>query len=338
MRFKDDIRQYTQNQPGWVDVKGSTRPGGGKEGWCKLNSKEDAERAYGKAPCFLSSHRVLGDANDTLAAYARRRGMNVHLFATSKGSSDYRLLRCNCDALFDGVAAGSHSPGRSGIRIDAVHEKIYMSQQTLLPQASGQTAAVPMSYQYQQAYPTAQTPGYPGYPVAQTAAYQPYPMAQASAYQPYAAESGYGYNSYASTMPTAQAAPTPVYRESDSGLKVNVSGGAVHTEKRGIFLSNLSYNINRRALSDLVKSVGRPKKVTLHKDNRTGKAKGTATAEFETKEEAMHAVKHLHNAEHMGMRIRVRLDTESTTLGETPGPVIADGSTPRRRTYDSSVN
>ena len=60
--FKDDVRKYVVNQPGWVDIKPSTRPGGGKEGWCRISSKEDAERAYGEFwSGTLYRHPVLGD-------------------------------------------------------------------------------------------------------------------------------------------------------------------------------------------------------------------------------------------------------------------------------------
>ncbi|KAF2205867.1 hypothetical protein GQ43DRAFT_158266 [Delitschia confertaspora ATCC 74209] len=270
--FKDDVRKYVNNQPGWVDIKPSTRPGGGKEGWCRISQREDAERAYNR--------------------YAHAKsGVNVHLFATSlKSEGNYTLLRCNCDIQF-GVAPGSHSPIRSGIDISAVSASIFRQQQNLLPQV-----AAPAPYAY---------------------AYPAYPMAQAYACAPQYA--------YAATM------PQPVYTATPGGLPVNVGSGAMVTESRGIFISNLSYSATTSELTTLLHSVGiRPLEVHIQKDSRTGKSKGTATAKFGTKEEANYAVSRLNHHSHMNKPLKVRLDTESTIVGQVQGPVIVNGSNSRR--------
>lgn len=128
-------------------------------------------------------------------------------------------------------------------------------------------------------------------------------------------------------MPVA-AAPMSVYAAASNGMPVNVGGGAVYTEARGIFISNLSYSVGTSELRNLLASVGRPIQQTLQRDSRTGKSKGSATALFQTKEEAQYAVARLHNHKHMGMTLKVRLDTEATIVGQ--GPVIVDGSSSSR--------
>lgn len=146
---------------------------------------------------------------------------------------------------------------------------------------------------------------------------------------------------YQQQAPTFAAAPTyamygapmqlaapqmPVYSTNTSGIPVNVRGGAVLTEARGIFISNLNYKCGPSDLNALLNTVGRPVDSRLHKDPRTGQFKGSATAKFATKEEAQAAVTQLNQALHMGMTINVRLDTEKTPVGQMDAPVIVNGT------------
>ena len=110
------------------------------------------------------------------------------------------------------------------------------------------------------------------------------------------------------------------------GIPVNVRGGAMLTEARGIFLSNLSYQIRPNDLNDLLNTVGRPVESKLHRDSRSGQFKGSATAKFATQQEAQYAATQLNGKLHMGQTILVRLDTEKTIVGEVQAPVIVNGS------------
>lgn len=149
------------------------------------------------------------------------------------------------------------------------------------------------------------------------------------------------YAAYAPQHPVYGAAPTyavpslpvqmvspqmPVYTPSGGGMPVNLRGGGVLTEARGIFISNLSYKAGPSDLLALLSRVARPVDYKMYKDPRTGHFKGSATAKFATKEEAQATVAHLNQTMHMGMVINVRPDTERTPVGQVQAPVIVNGS------------
>lgn len=119
----------------------------------------------------------------------------------------------------------------------------------------------------------------------------------------------------------------PVYASLNGAIPVNIQGGAVLTEARGIFMSNLSYKATQKELLALVNQVASPIEFKYFKDPRTGNFKGTATAKFATKEEAQAAVARLNQTVHMGMAINVRLDSERTAVGQVQAPLIVNGST-----------
>ena len=130
---------------------------------------------------------------------------------------------------------------------------------------------------------------------------------------------------YSLPAPMQLAAPMSLYLANTSGIPVNLRHGGMITEARGIFLSNLSYSITHPDLLALLATVGRPIEAKLHKDARSGQFKGSATAKFSSKAEAQYAVTHLNEKHHMGMTIRVKLDTDTTVVGEVE-PLIANGS------------
>jgi RNA recognition motif-containing protein len=110
-------------------------------------------------------------------------------------------------------------------------------------------------------------------------------------------------------------------------MPVNVGSGAMLTEARGIFIKGLSYQAKPNDVNALLSKVAIPVEVKLHKDSRSGQFRGSATAKFATKEEAVAVVNSLGRTVHMGKTIEVRLDTERTVVGQTQGPVIVNGST-----------
>ncbi|ORX98315.1 hypothetical protein BCR34DRAFT_496205 [Clohesyomyces aquaticus] len=272
--FKDHIRRIVNYQPGWAEVM----PGPGKgemQGWCRLEKQADADAAYDH---YTISRRLL-----------------VHLFRTSRTSSDYRLLKCSCGPYFPDISERSHSPIRSGIHADSVRQYMPKAYPVPAPQY-----AMPAAYSWQP-YPQApsytQMPAYPG--------------------------------------PAMQVQQAPVYSASTSGMPVNVRHGAMLTEARGIFIHNLSYQCSSTDLHALLCTVGRPLEWRLHTD-RSGQSKGAATAKFATKEEANYAASRLNRVAHMGMTISVRLDTDTTVVGQVQPPVIVNGSTYSRVSqYDS---
>ncbi|KAF1942162.1 hypothetical protein EJ02DRAFT_376236 [Clathrospora elynae] len=120
--------------------------------------------------------------------------------------------------------------------------------------------------------------------------------------------------------------PSPVYSTSTNGMPVNVRGGAVLTEARGIFIRNLSYKCTPEDLNGLLmRTVGYPIDSQLQRDARTGAFKGVATAKFASKEAAQHAASLLNGREHLGMKLHVRMDTDTTVVGRAE-PIVVNGS------------
>jgi len=194
------------------------------------------------------------------------------------------MLRCNCSSLFPEVPEGSHSAGRCGIDLGRVgHLK-----------GGGRAAYSTSVPQYN---PTPATYGY-GYHTTQ-------------AYSNPAV-----YASYA--VPT----PMPVYSSNPHGMPVNVRHGAVLTEARGIFIQNLNFKCTPSDLDQLLLTVGHPVDRKLITDTRTGVFKGAATAVFGTQEQAQHAAHYLHGVKHMGMTLSVRMDKETTAIGQAGPPLI----------------
>ena len=139
---------------------------------------------------------------------------------------------------------------------------------------------------------------------------------------------GYGYPPqqvystpavYSGYVPPVQ---MPVYSANPQGMPVNVQHGAVLTEARGIFLQNLSFKCTPSDLNQLLLTVGQPVEQRLIRDSRTGVFKGAATAVFGTQEQAQHAAHYLHGVKHMGMTLSVRMDKETTAIGQTGPPLI----------------
>jgi hypothetical protein len=225
----------------------------------------------------------------------------VHIFATSKQSSYFNLIKCNCPVHFPDVGNRGHSPERSAMDAGRVNQILGTGYATTAPQYA---AAAQPTYQYANYYatpPYTPTPTY-SYPVA------------AMQY----------------TAPLV-----PAYSQSSGGLPVNLGQGAVLTESRGIFVQGLNYSARSSDVASLIHSVGlRPSKITILKDSR-GVSKGCASVEFESKADAQYGVTHLHGMSHMDKRLTVRFDTESTVVGRVPpliigGAVMADGTNKSR--------
>lgn len=116
-----------------------------------------------------------------------------------------------------------------------------------------------------------------------------------------------------------------VYAANNNGMPVNVRDGAVLTESRGIFIQNLSYKASSDELRNLLYTVGRPIECKVHRD-RSGVSKGVATAKFASVHEAQVAVTQLNSIQHRGMTLKVRLDQDTTVVGQVGPPLVVNGS------------
>lgn len=120
-------------------------------------------------------------------------------------------------------------------------------------------------------------------------------------------------------------AKAPVYSTSNSGMPVNIRDGAILTESRGIFIQNLSYKVESDELKTLLYTVGRPVDCKVHRD-RSGVSKGVATAKCASTHEAQLAVTHLNRKPHRDMILKVRLDQDTTVVGQVGSPLVLNGS------------
>lgn len=135
-------------------------------------------------------------------------------------------------------------------------------------------------------------------------------MAQAQAYA----------QQVAAQQPSAQnraqsQAQRPVYVSSPTGTHVNVGQGAIKTEVRGVFISNIDYKAGTRDLQRFFSRAGEIVNCQLQKDPTTGKSKGNATVQYAAANDAKNAVRLFNNEKYMGMRLKVRLDKEPVAVG-----------------------
>lgn len=216
--------------------------------------------------------------------------MLVHVWQTRRSNDGFRLMKCNCSAHFPELPDGAHSPGLCGIDIGRVN------------QLGGKSYAAP---------PTQYMPVQPGY------AYAAYPSTTS-----YAIQSMYTTPSPPMLQLVSQ---PPVYSASNNGMPVNIRDGAMLTEARGIFIQNLNYKVGSDELKSLLYTVGRPVDCKVHRD-RSGVSKGVATAKFASPHEAQLAVAHLNRKLHKGMTLKVRLDQDTTVVGQVGPPLVVNGS------------
>ncbi|KAF1951705.1 hypothetical protein CC80DRAFT_191953 [Byssothecium circinans] len=283
--------QYAPYLADWRDFKDHIRKVVKEQpGWTNVWPTQ-GRRGEAQGWCKLKDRE---DAEAVYNSYARSRGVLIHVFSTSLRNNRFELMKCNCILHYPDVGARGHSPRRSGVDVDSVN------------QTFGNRCALTGSQQYA-------TPAQPTYQYANY--YQP-PL-----YNP---GSMYAY-------PATQAhvaAPQVPYLQSTAGLPVNVEHGAVLTEARGIFIQGLSYSVRDSGLASLIHSVGlRPIEAKVRKDSK-GASKGVATAKFSSKAEAQYGVDRLNGMVHDGKTLTVRLDMDSTIVGQVPPgpPPIADGT------------
>ncbi|KAF1833787.1 hypothetical protein BDW02DRAFT_622766 [Decorospora gaudefroyi] len=290
--FKDHLRKVVKEQPGWVDVY----------------SSQSSRRGEMQGWCRLKDRE---DADAVYKVYHRSKGMLVHVWETSRRREGYRLMRCNCSTFFPEVAEGGHSQGRCGIDLGRVNQLGGGSSSSSRAAASSTTTTPGI----QSRYP------YATYPQMQS--YAPLPLPPPPPPPSYAPVPV--YPAYAMPAP-------PIYSTSTNGMPVNVRGGAILTEARGIFIRNLSYKCTSEDLNALLlHTVGYPVDIQFLRDGKTGVFKGVATVKFASKEAAQHAVNTLNGRMHMGMTLHVRMDNDATVVGRAE-PMVVNGSYTVRKT------
>ncbi|KAF3045442.1 hypothetical protein E8E12_004588 [Didymella heteroderae] len=282
------LTRFAPYLSGWQEFKDHIRKVVREQpGWVEVYASQSQRRGEMQGWCRLKDKE---DADAAYKTFYRSKGMLVHVWQTRRSSDGFRLMKCNCSVHFPEVAEGHHSAGLCGIDIGRVN------------QLGGKPYA-PAPAQYM-----AVQPGYT-YPV--------YPTTTSYIIQPVYATQG-------PQLPQMMAQP-PVYSASNSGMPVNVRDGAMLTESRGIFIQNLSYKVGSDELKNLLYTVGRPVDCKVHRD-RSGVSKGVATARFASTHEAQLAVTHLNRRPHRGMTLKVRLDQDTTVVGQVGPPLVVNGS------------
>ncbi|KAH3911130.1 hypothetical protein HBI56_000120 [Parastagonospora nodorum] len=267
---------------GWQEFKDHIRKVVKEQpGWVDVYSSQSQRRGEMQGWARL---RDKEDADTAYKTYSRSKGMLVHVWETCRSSEGFRILRCNCSTVFLEVPDGNHSAGRCGIDLGRVSHLTGGVKATYPPTTAPQYVSAQPIY---------------GYGYATT---QPYNIPAM-------------YPGYA--PPTQM----PVYSANTYGMPVNVRHGAVLTEARGIFLQNLSYKCTSSDLYSLLLTVGQPVDYKLLRDTRTGAFKGLATATFGSQDLAERAAYCLNRVEHMGMTLSVRMDKETTAVGQA-APLI----------------
>ncbi|KAL5118370.1 hypothetical protein ACEQ8H_003719 [Pleosporales sp. CAS-2024a] len=268
---------------GWQEFKDHIRKVVSEQpGWVDVYSSQSQRRGEKQGWARLKER---DDADAAYKIYSRSKGILVHVWETCRSSEAYRMLRCNCSTLFSEVSAGSHSPEQCGIDLGRVNH-LRGGAKTAYPMVATQYPHGQLMYAY-------------GYPPVQT-------------YSIPAMHPGYA-------LPTTQ---MPVYSANSFGMPVNVRNGAILTEARGIFIQNLSYKCQLSDLHSLLLTVGQPVEYKMLRDHRTGAFKGLATATFGSQDLAQRAACCLNGVEHMGMKLTVRMDKETTAVGQTPPLIV----------------
>jgi RNA recognition motif-containing protein len=127
-----------------------------------------------------------------------------------------------------------------------------------------------------------------------------------------------------------------VYARNDNGLSVNVSQGAIQSERRGVHITGLRGGVTQADLEKLLGKAGKTLQFDLHTDGASNQPKAYAIAFFATAEEARRAIRYLNNYSYRGVKLKARAARDLTTV-ETPSqPVIVNGSTGYQVSLDSA--
>ncbi len=95
-----------------------------------------------------------------------------------------------------------------------------------------------------------------------------------------------------------------------------------------MFVGNLSYRVTEQQLADTFAEVGQVRSVFIGMDRETGRPRGFAFVEFDSSEEAAHAVRRFDGQEIDGRKVRVNPAEERGARGggRSSGPPNWSGS------------
>lgn len=118
----------------------------------------------------------------------------------------------------------------------------------------------------------------------------------------------------------------PKYAE-NPGIPTNITRGAVRTEYRGVFISNLSYMVQDNDLHDLFKPYGEIKKIAHNREEVVkakgkvvSRSKGTAIITFTSSQAAAKAISCLNGRSWNDRVLTLRFDMEGTPVNVPSAP------------------
>lgn len=136
---------------------------------------------------------------------------------------------------------------------------------------------------------------------------------------------------------TQQQQQTPYYMPSPTtGTAVNVGQGAIRTEVRGVFVSNIDFKAKPEDILRHFGRAGQIVKCQLQKDPVTDKSKGNATVQYATTKEAKRAVDLFNDEKWMSMRLKVRLDRAHVAVSASVPSSRNNAATTNSRTAQLS--
>ncbi|KAF2461237.1 hypothetical protein BDY21DRAFT_81485 [Lineolata rhizophorae] len=312
--FKDHVRKKIHFQPGWTTV--DKHQSGKVFGTTVLKTEEDAEIAYD----YLCGTPIKGNR------------LYVH-FAV--GSIQCQALRkCNC-----------FESGRVSCPWTPIPQSP-LAQASAGPGAASPTQSPPMASFAPQYHGFSPNPAVP--PLALAGAIPPLAqlppqqfaghMAAPGAQYPYLPNPGAAYAPLHPGQritpgvvqprdvagPSGSAPPQAEYRLNAKGIPINTSMGTVRIAQNVVHMSNMKYTVEASDLRELFRTFGlSPRDIKLTKKSPEKKQKPSASASFDSDQEAQQAVQRLNDLEFQGLQLRVRIDNDAR---QRSIPTIADGA------------
>jgi hypothetical protein len=321
-----DLKDLVRNEAAhgiWTEMASLPNGQTGKTGWARVKRREEARRLYCKLE--MQQQRVATILRLPTAFLAstpvQDKRLRVHLFDTS--ISPPQVIACTCGhspcVAKNRLADFSHATANPSAGQPVANNLGYVQ-----PTAYAVQAPLPYSYPHAATMSASVSPHMaPAYSMQSsevsmanmrtTTAIPPEMMAANRAPFMYAQQ--IAPQQMVNPTQVARYSQGPMYVSSSTGTHVNVSQGAIKTEARGIFVSNVDYKASSKDLQRYFGRAGEIVKCQLQKDPATGKSKGNATVQYAVAKDAQNAVRMFNSEQYMGMRLKVRLDKEPVAIG-----------------------
>lgn len=118
-----------------------------------------------------------------------------------------------------------------------------------------------------------------------------------------------------------------------TGIPTNVNQGTVRTEYRGVFVSNLSYDVEDRHVSELFKAFGEIERIILKREDKVNakgkvvsRSRGNAIVTFKNSQDAQRAIAYLNGRTWNDRTLMVRFDAEATPVDASATPQASSSS------------